>query len=167
MAVASDLVEGEWGVVTLTDEARPGLTVTLRFASPGPTLAGVSVEGELSPEVLRRLPWSTWERTAKARVMERLRSDHQRIVELAGFADQVAALHPEVSDRRSARAHLRLARVAEEYRQNLVDGLSDPVGAIARAHGVKPGTARAWVHRARKEGYLGPASGPVAGEERS
>ncbi len=172
VAVVSRLVQviavdrdGFRTTVRIEDEKREGIVATFTYTGNGPRLASMSIEGEeLAPATMRSLPWPTWERTARAAVMEQAREDHRRIMEVAGVYDEVASLHPELTDRRSARSHARLVGIAREYRKNLVDGVPDPVGAIARAHDVKPVTARSWVHRARKEGYLDPAAGPVAGE---
>jgi transposase-like protein len=58
----------------------------------------------------------------------------------------------------------KYSAIAAEYRENVKNGLSDPVGEIARRHGVKPSTARGWVYRTRKLGFLGHARGRTSGE---
>jgi transposase-like protein len=51
-----------------------------------------------------------------------------------------------------------------EYRRNLMKGMRDPAAEVARKFGAKPGTARAWVSRARKYGYLKQTGKGTAGE---
>jgi transposase len=60
---------------------------------------------------------------------------------------------------------MRLAQVADYYRTYVAAGTSNPSSAVAERFDVNPSTARAWIHRARQKGYLGPARGPTPGEE--
>lgn len=64
---------------------------------------------------------------------------------------------------RSRKSLTRLARVAVLYQYLIAQGKSDPASEIARQHDISSATARSWVHRARKAGFLGPAVGPTAG----
>ena len=57
-----------------------------------------------------------------------------------------------------------LHEVAAEYRANVKAGVRNPAGLIAERHGVSPGTARSWIHRARKQQLLGPAADRAAGD---
>jgi hypothetical protein len=80
--------------------------------------------------------------------------------------DLTAGPYPE--DRRTRRrldSALLLARIAREYRENLAAGVSDPVAAIARERSWTASKVRTLVYRARKQGFLGPAVGRVAGEK--
>jgi hypothetical protein len=106
----------------------------------------------------RRYPLASWEKAARASVIELWRESMGEIVPRHPF---------ESTDPREQRSVDRLNRyagIAAEYRHNVKKGLRDPVGEIAREHGVKPSTARGWVYRSRRLGLLGQARGRTSGE---
>lgn len=157
-----------------TYEPVSGGVITLAGVAVGPR-AGVAAGGAqpLTVTAIRDMPMATWERAAQAAVQQvlddvvakvarsrsatakaLLQSVREAMPELAELPD----FHPRVQ------SALHLAEVAQEYRRNLAAGLPDPVKEIARQHDVKPATARSWIHRARKSGFLNPAVGRTAGE---
>lgn len=68
-----------------------------------------------------------------------------------------------VVQRRRRMTRELLEKVAEVYRTAYGQGLS-PTKAVAEAFDVSHSSAGRWVVEARKEGLLGPALGPTAGE---
>lgn len=155
--------------VRVRDSEYSGLVATFTYfiSETGAwPLGGVEVTGDfLSPAKVLGLPLTRWERAARATLLARLRELASAGNETMKLFEDVGRLHPEATTPQQIRSHLRLARTAREYRAGLMSGATDPAAEIARAHDVKPGTARAWVHRARKAGYLGVAVGTVPGEK--
>ncbi len=140
--------------VTVTDDAYRGIVAGFDYAR-GPhgwRLVEVRISQPdehlpvLAAGAIRDMPTARWQRTAHAHLRA---ADERR-----GATQQ--QLSPQL---------LRLAEVAGAYRANLAAGLKDPVAAIARDYGVKPGTAGSWVYRARKAGLLGEALSRTAGED--
>jgi hypothetical protein len=163
-----DLVDdryGEIGVsVVLTDDFYPHLRVRFTYDNDDGTLPlnSVSVERtneemDHQPEItvfqLRaEFPWAAWERAARVAAAEE-------------FAERVGGLRPVgVDSREGSLFSSLLIDVAMDYRANVKAGLRNPAAVIAEKHGVKPATARSWIHRARGLGLLGPAKGTTAGE---
>jgi hypothetical protein len=179
-------LEGETGeVVEITPEDWP---VSVRFhyeyGSP-PTGPGVLIGLELSfgrdfsVADVRRLPLATWDRAARGQKEQAATEERQTQLasalakvrgdlEALGLSPEEAAAvlsGPEAA--RPGRPKTRdLDQVAAEYRENVRQGLRDPVAAMARTHGVKPNTARKWVWQARKAGLIAPVTGTVARSRR-
>lgn len=163
-------------------------------SSPTPGLVGMELsqewrfdgdghrEGceELTVSGLRSLPLSRWERAARAALVpvieardepirRRMRAMTERAERLLAEVERVCpelvdAPHSDKAARRRFETAMKLAAVADEYRSFLAAGLADPVAAIARKIPISNSAARTLVYRARKEGFLGPARGPTAGE---
>lgn len=81
--------------------------------------------------------------------------------------DMMRQLYPDVVEddgtaggRRRYRSLHHLADVAVEYETLLAEGRDDPAVEIAHRHGSTPTTARSWVFRARRAGFLEAAAGP-------
>ena len=163
-----DLVDDRDGgigvAVSVTDDYYPHLRVRFTFDDGEGTLPldSVSVERieedlkhrpEISVYELRaEFPWAGWERAARVAAAEE-------------FAERVGHLRPVGVESREGSLFTRLLiEVAMEYRSNVKAGLRNPAAMIAEKHGVKPATARSWIHRARELGLLGPAKGTTAGE---
>jgi len=66
--------------------------------------------------------------------------------------------------RRRYRSVIKLATVAAHYRRALASGRGDAAAAVAEELDANPATARSWVHRARKAGFLGEAPTNSPGE---
>lgn len=115
-------------------------------------------DAHLSPTAIRgRPPFTSWEKAARTAVLERWRGPR-------GEASPSRRSEAGGKQERRVADPVDYALVAAEYRSNVKAGLRDPVGEIARMHEVKPGTARAWVYRARKRGLLGGAHLRSSGE---
>jgi hypothetical protein len=154
--------------VQIADPSYPWLQAAFVYVFYGGTLeldqVRVSRVGgeaeERDPEIqvrqlMSQFPWARWENAARTSASEYLSTAPDQ--NLRYFV-------PRVKPLLIGSPGPNLAEVAQEYRRNVKKGLRDPVAQIARNHGVKPGTARAWVHRARTMGLLGPARGPTSGE---
>ncbi|MDP9225722.1 MAG: hypothetical protein M3P18_18150 [Actinomycetota bacterium] len=166
--VSVDLVEGGGGVaVSLWDEQFPHLRVDLRFEDGDDQLPldSVCVQRDkidsmpnpaISTQELRaEFPWTTWERAARAAAANFL---------ISHYADRRPGLSPNGLFEPRSSFDALLLQVVEEYRANVVSGVRNPAAMIAEKHGVKPATARSWLHRARQLGLLGPAADRAAGE---
>jgi hypothetical protein len=163
---------GDWGDLqgwsaTVRDDEYPGLLIgfeyefhryeslllrsgfAVRWDPDDPPSSEISLY-----EIRRDFPIAVWERAAQSHVV----SEIEREVEEDGSEPP-----PIEAPSSSERGTSRLMLVAAEYVKNINEGVPDPVAAIARSHGVKPETARSWVHRARTKGYLGPAEAGKAG----
>ncbi len=129
------------------------------YPEPAGNLLGQPVDAvEISISHLRGgYPWIRWEGAARTAAWELASGS-------PGLANEAVSPSTLLRKERRGRATDLLVQVAREYRTNVKRGLHDPVSQIARDHGVKPATARAWVFRARDLGLLGPARGPTAGE---
>jgi hypothetical protein len=173
---------GTW-TARVSDPAFPGETITLTFQivqrqrERHPSMLRlvelqVSRKGRGTP--VRHDPVIGLERRARdAELVARRRL--AKVLEKAKpypIRDIVRSRYPEVlkpstkkskGAARSMKAHLRLAARAQEYLANLQAGLPDPSAELARRHGVPRERARAWVHRARRAGYLGPTNERRAG----
>ena len=160
-------VEGSSGIaVSVSDEQFPHLRVDLRFEDGDEALALDSVcvhrvtadsgpNPAISTQQLRGgFPWSTWERAARVAAAQYL-ANHEDVA-----IDPEPAASPELDDPFGA----LLLQVVDEYRTNILAGVHNPAALIAEKHGVKPATARSWLHRARRLGLLGPAADRAAGE---
>ena len=166
MAASKDLVltvekddldqGGTLARVEVSDPEYPHVTVAFEYEDSGDAgfidLHAVRVERTKpahgyrpdlqAAEFKSRFPWSRWEKAARTAAAE----------VLLGTED------PQVADslaHGTTRGHIHL--IAMRYRENVKKGLRDPVAAIARDMGVRPGTVRVWVYRARDMGFLGPA----------
>jgi DNA-binding CsgD family transcriptional regulator len=140
----------------------------------------------LSVAMVRDLPLARWEQAARGRVMSALATEGKvrpgdateapwkvGAVRLdqdqAGDDQLIYALYPDLAGDNSLSAQRRLhglrhlVHVARDYLRLLVEGRSDPAAEIARGYGVSGSTARSWIYRARKEGFLAPAVGRTAG----
>ncbi|RKF24125.1 hypothetical protein D7I43_27980 [Micromonospora globbae] len=121
---------------------------------------------------IRDLPIARWVRGAKM-VADLAAADDQftpefelvyRVDEpdVASLADElVEKMFPGLDEQKTPaalrrRKYLRhLAQVAVIYDHSVVNGRDDPAAEVARRFHAQPGTARTWVHRARKEGLIG------------
>jgi hypothetical protein len=157
--------QDEWGAVVHDDEY-PYLVIRFEYELTEDRLVrsgfcvrwdrdGAGLASEIGLyEIRRDFPIKAWELAAQAHVVE--------AIDLA--RDEAEQGEPHVEPTSSGEAGIpRLMTIAIEYKKNIWDGVPDPVAAIARRHGVKPETARSWVHRARKKGYLGPTKPGKAG----
>lgn len=146
----------------------PGLTGDLGLVGysvgPAPGSRGRDLRSFATFTEAQRLPWKRWEQAARSKVAADRREGAEDLA-LVDLVTRLATQHPDLAlaDPRMDAA-LHLARVAAEYRTNVAAGLRSPAAEIARSHGVRPETARAWISRARKAGFLGPAVGPTPGE---
>lgn len=174
----------EYLVVAVFDSGYQDLRASLAYAWVGSRfeLIGFSVMPS-APEPgraftirdIRDLPLSRWHRAALAFAIDWGRRQREQQAEWWSAVREVARVEPAVLDgltdtpsaRRRYATATKLAKVASQYRANILAGLNDPVAAIARDRDISPGAARALVHRARKAGYIGAASGPTAGEASS
>jgi hypothetical protein len=154
-------------VVTVRDEEYPGLVISFEYAFQryDRVLLRSGFAVRWDPDVLahseitlyeirRDFPVAVWERAAQSHVVR----DIERLDEEYG-RDEPTMERPSSGEDGAS----RLLLVAAEYVKNINEGVPDPVAAIARSHGVKPETARSWVHRARTKGHLGPAEAGKAG----
>lgn len=161
-------------------------------SKPGTYVAAYGGGEEFSLKRLRDLPLQTWENAAREYLSaavrreafrEAARSTQDDAVDVERnyvqrtsepltrevAADLVRQVHPEIpagdtpAARRTYESHLRLALVAHQYSELLMDGRNDPSREIARMHDISPGAARSLVHRARQAGYLGKSIGRTAG----
>ena len=110
------------------------------FGDPRPTVV------PFTPRTMRNMPISSWEMTARVTLLRHLKPAESAIPDSAPDRDTF------------------LRAIADEYRLAISQGSRSPAKQIADAHGVNPGTARAWVYRARLAGLLGKADGTRAGE---
>jgi hypothetical protein len=100
-------------------------------------------------EIKRELPLTAWELAARSHVVGAIEADLEEGAEVeTPFSDE----NPPMP-----------FRIAIEYRMHIKNGVTDPVAEIARNHNVRRETARTWVYRARKKGYLGPTAAGKAG----
>ena len=134
----------------------------VQIESVGPGDAGVT---EITPTFLRaEARWGVWEAAARVRVEESVEDIGEELHPAEG-ASPLEILQPG-----SGRVDWaeRLAVLALEYRSVVKGGVRNPVEVIAQRTGTPTETIRAWVHRARNEGYLPPWKGrpgaaPVVG----
>jgi transposase-like protein len=165
--VSINLVEGGVVAVSLSDEQFPHLLVDFRFedADDALPLDSVCVQRDKSDSMLNpaistqelraRFPWTAWERAARAAAANYL---------MGRYADRRPGLSSNgFFEPRDSFDDL-LLQVVEEYRANVVAGAHNPAALIAEKHGVRPATARSWLHQARRLGLLGPAADRAAGE---
>jgi hypothetical protein len=118
---------------------------------------------EISAADLRDgFPWARWADAARKEAFEVVFDEALQAHRLGESFGDGPGVEEMYSDR-----DLFLMSIAEDYRRNVSMGVRDPVGQIARVEGVKPGTARTWIYRARQAGFLGPAKGPTPGEQSS
>jgi hypothetical protein len=151
-------------VATIRDDEYPYLIVSFEyeFAEGYLFRTGFSVRWDPDSsssseitlyEIRRDFPISSWEKAAQLEVVlliEREQVESEREPHVEGSSSSETGVP-------------RLLSIAVEYKKNISEGIPDPVAKIARNHGVKPETARSWVHRARSKGYLGPAEVGKAG----
>jgi len=162
--LVDDRDDGIGVTVAVTDDYYPHLRVRFTFDDADGTLPLDSVSVERTEEELKHrpeisvyelraeFPWAAWERAARVAAAEE-------------FAERVGHLRPVgVESSQGSLFTSLLIEVAMEYRTNVKAGLHNPAAMIAEKHGVKPATARSWIHRARELGLLGPAKGTTAGE---
>jgi len=160
-----DREDDEW-VAVVRDDEYPGLIIGFEYWLGDEHLfrSGFSVRwdpeagrhSEISLyEIRRDFPVAVWERAAQGHIVDVIQ---QREEEYYG---EPAA--PVATPSSSEEGLPRLLLIAVEYKKNINEGIADPVAAIAKSHGVKPETARSWVHRARNKGYLGPTDAGKAG----
>jgi hypothetical protein len=167
-----DLAEREpntW-IATIRDDEYAGLMASFEYEAHGldlilsgfsvsrdPDAADVARVEEIRLYQIRRdLPIGVWGRAAQLEVVLAIESREQK----RGGGTRV------VGTTSSESGTPRLQEVAIEYHENIRQAVPEPVLEIARRHGVKPETARSWVHRARTKGYLGPAEAGKAGVSR-
>lgn len=125
----------------------------VQIESVGPGDAGVT---EITPTFLRaEARWGVWEAAARIRVEESV-EDIGEVLHPAEDASSRSTLRPG-----SGRVDWaeRLSVLALEYRSVVKGGVRNPVEVIAERTGTPTETIRAWVHRARNEGYLPPWKG--------
>lgn len=138
--------------------------------------------GLLELSAVRDLPLVRWERAAGAAVAVKYNGLSVNFIGMPASlvpqehrdrlaADMALGLYPELNDaktpaeRRRRDSLMKLAQAAVDYRALLADGRDDPAAEIARRHDITPATARSWIYRARKAGFLGRAKDRTAGEE--
>lgn len=164
----------------------------VEVSRPG-TLYPISAIGELTTSRIRDLPLHTWDTSARellagsfgTEAFKDAMVDTTKSHKIAGpdsylsdpemldiYADNLLeTIYPTVKQddspagRRRLRALQRLAVVAVEYQRHRLEGRTDPAAEIARKHGVKPATARSWIHRARAAGLLSRRSTAKSNEE--
>lgn len=182
---------GGWAV---SDDEYPAIVVVFRLLEDdegGGALYTSEVEirsldsyqRPLDVAKIRDLPLGRWERAALSAASSAARNepaDYLEGISAASLpaeqrdrlaADLVNDLYPGLeadrspAGRRRLSGLLRLAQVGLDYRDLMREGRSDPAAEIARMNSVSPATARSWVHRARKAGFLGQAKGRSAGEQ--
>lgn len=135
----------------------------------------VSLDDFLPVREIRDLPVARWVRGAKM-VAQQAAFDDEFTPEMEflyradepdvpALADEVVEkLFPDAHKVKTAAGirrlkHLRhLAQVAVIYDHSVANGRDDPAAEVARRFNAQPGTARTWVHRARKEGLIGAAA---------
>lgn len=162
----------------LITEAGTTRTVALRTVTVAATGAPA-----LTTSAIRDLPLHRWElavRNITTLWLDRASEEGyaQGVAIAGGDIDREAlvdelmrSLYPAAADDdtpagvRRYNSLLRLAEVAVEYQLLLAEGRSDPAAEIARMRGVSATTVRGWIFRARKAGFLGPATGPTAGAQ--
>jgi hypothetical protein len=122
----------------------------VQIESVGPGDAGVT---EITPTFLRaEARWGVWEAAARIRVEESVEDTGEELHPAEG-ASPLEILRPGSGRVDWAK---RLAVLALEYRSVVKGGVRNPVEVIAGRTGTPIETIRAWVHRARNEGYLQP-----------
>lgn len=128
---------------------------------------------------VRDLPLTRWESAARARITADLQRKLSEMFDAIKSVDpkeviadlRIKQLYPDALTAVGASAERRLdglrrlALTSVEYQTLLADGRADPAAEIARMHQVTPSTARSWIHRARKAGFLGPAVSRTPGED--
>lgn len=120
----------------------------VQIESVGPGDAGVA---EIMPTFLRaEARWGVWEAAARIRVEESVEDIGEELDPAEG-ASSLESLRPG-----SGRVDWaeRLSVLALEYRSIVKGGVRNPVEVLAERTGTPTETIRAWVHRARNEGYL-------------
>jgi hypothetical protein len=115
----------------------------------------------LTMSQMRDLPLSTWQQAAYAAAVEQILKPLTRATTDAPHTADVATRIITSVPRNPG----RLVAVAADYRAKVAAGIRNPSAEIARTYGVKPSTARSWIHRARAVGLLGPAPRNSAGEQ--
>jgi hypothetical protein len=166
------------------DPDHPGLRAAFRYevSTKGLELVGVAVSAtaplSLTVGTVRHLPLGAWEQTIRQRIwknspvndiaaqlrideaiapfLPRLDEEPKRFTDEELIDMEVHSMKLVASG--DPRFNPLLVDAARAYLANLETGVRDPVGAIARARGVKPSTARAWIFRARKAGLLAPTA---------
>lgn len=139
--------------------------------------------------LIRDLPLARWEQAARGvlawaidELAEWKDAPHQPVLQVKStdrpglsarsrlIDEMIRAIAPDLDGDqtpgglRRLRSLRKSAAIALDYRNELMDGRSDPAMAIAENYGVSPSTARSWIHRARTAGFLAPAVGRTAGE---
>lgn len=137
----------------------------------------------LTVGAVRDFPVARWERAARARAQafwhEALADAVALVQRRMDLESEVGRVAPDLADeanyqvarsekgtkvsggltpaqRRRKERLTHLAGVAQEYRENVMAGVSDPAGAIARRREANPSTVRTWLKRAREVGLLPP-----------
>lgn len=125
----------------------------VQIESVGPGDAGVA---EIMPTFLRaEARWGVWEAAARIQAEEFVEDIGEELHPAEG-ASSLEILRPG-----SGRVDWaeRLSVLALEYRSVVKGGVRNPIEVIAERTGTPTETIRAWVHRARNEGYLPPWKG--------
>ncbi|MER5401669.1 hypothetical protein [Streptomyces sp. NPDC002599] len=164
---------------TVTDPDHPRRSAVFEYVGvPGHRLAPVSVKvgpapgllpeeyAAIWPSELRDLPLTRWESAARYRAELELGHDtirravRRREEGPEGAEKWVLELYPDLkgddspAGRRRLRSLTHLADIALEYSYRSIMGVSDPAAAIARSRDANRATARSWIYRARKAGFL-------------
>lgn len=160
--------------------------ISLQAVRVGPPHAEHIFSGKpLSISMVRDLPLARWEQAARGTLAGNLSRapgppKDERLYDGPTWGEMVDArtrdanelvylAYPELigddspAGQRRFRSLRRLVLVAGDYMHMLIEGRSDPAAEIAREYNVSPSTARSWIHRARKAGFLAPAVGRTAG----
>lgn len=120
----------------------------VQVESLGPQEGGIT---EITPTYLRaHARWGVWEAAARIRVEEFVEDVGEELHLAEGASPN------EILRSGSGRVDWaeRLAVLALEYRSIVKAGVRNPVEVLAERTGAPTETIRAWVHRARNEGYL-------------
>lgn len=153
-------------LVLVRDETYPHLSIRLTFeCMDGGELPlreidvdSVRSRPEMSPpppisnhQLSTEFRWASWERAGREAAVQYLWMKSRQ-----PSSDEQTVSKPISTT--------LLHEIAAEYRANIKAGVRNPAGLIAERHGVSRGTARSWIHRARKQQLLGPAADRAAGE---
>ncbi len=158
------IVDGDWRALLTFGWADREHVAQRGLGLLGAHVEAVDSDGEprrLNAGFFRDLPWARWERAGRRALDVHLdeaevRHDESPLMRVLDAHPELGEATPQAERRR--RAHMRLVLVSDQYRRNLLLGLPDPVKAIATEWEVAPATARSWLHRARREGYLEPVT---------
>jgi len=182
--------EGDEHVAVIRDSEHAGVEAAFTYSLVENTVSLIGVTVQLRARTknrraltiteVRDLPMARWEQAARghaaAAFNAAFRKGMARTMRQMSDREIIARVQPELLEdanarpndgrvQRSLNAAKRLVRVAQLYRECVHAGVPNPADTIAERFNVSPSTARALIFRARKKGYLGPATGTTTGEQ--